>query len=58
MKYMHTCGHMYKVKWKLRVSLESQLCWMVFCWGKHMKECFPELDTDETLRQTCKGMFR
>lgn len=22
------------VKWKLKGSLESQLCWMVFCWGK------------------------
>ena len=30
-----------KMKWKLKGSLESQLCWMVFCWGKHMKECFP-----------------
>ena len=25
---------------KLLVSLENQLCWMVFCWGKHVKECF------------------
>lgn len=28
------------LKWKLKVSLESQLCWKVFCWGRHMKECF------------------
>jgi hypothetical protein len=26
-----------KVKWKLTVSLESQLCWMVFFWGRHMR---------------------
>ena len=44
-------------KWKLKGSLESQLCWMVFCWGKHVKECFPEVDTGERLRQTCEGMF-
>jgi len=40
------------VKWRLRSSLESRLCWMVFCWGKHVKECFPEVDTGERLRQT------
>lgn len=22
---------------------------MVFCWGKHVKECFPEADTDERM---------
>ena len=43
------CGNM--------VSLESQLCWMVFCWGKHVKKCFPEVDTGERLRQTHEGMF-
>jgi hypothetical protein len=32
------------VKWKLKGSLESQLCWKVFYWGKHVKECFPEVD--------------
>lgn len=32
---------------ELMVSLESQFCWMVFCWGKHMKERFPEADTGE-----------
>ena len=26
------------LKWKLRVSLESQLCRMEFYWGRHMKE--------------------
>ena len=36
--------------------VESQLCWMVFCWGKHMKEGFPEVDTGERLRQTPEGM--
>ena len=45
------------LKWKLKGSLESQLCWMVFCWGKHMKECFPEVDTGERLRQTREGTF-
>jgi hypothetical protein len=38
-------------------SLENQLCWIMFCWGKHMKECFPEVDTGERLRQTCEGTF-
>jgi hypothetical protein len=38
-------------------EVESQLCWMVFCWGKHVKECFPEVDAGERLRQTCEGMF-
>ena len=37
-------------KWKLKGSFESQLCWMVFCWQKPVKECFPEVDTDERLR--------
>ena len=45
------------MKWKRKGSLESQLCWMVFCWGKHMKACFPEVDTDEWLRQTHEGTF-
>ena len=26
------------MKGKLKDSLESQLCWMVFCWGKHVKD--------------------
>jgi hypothetical protein len=39
--------------WKLKGSLENQLCWMVFCWGKH----FAEADTGEKLRQTCEGTF-
>ena len=37
------------MKWKLKASLESQLCQMVFCWGKHVKECFPEADTGERM---------
>ena len=45
------------VKWKLLLSVESQLCWMVFCWSKHVKECFPEVDTGERLRQTPEGTF-
>jgi hypothetical protein len=46
------------MKWKLKSSLESQLCWKVFCWGKHVKEHFPEMDTGGGLRQTCEGTFR
>ena len=34
---------------RLKGSLESQLCWMVFCWDKHMKEFFPEVDTGERM---------
>jgi hypothetical protein len=30
---------------------------MVFCWDKHVKECFPEVDTGERLRQTWEGIF-
>jgi hypothetical protein len=37
------------IKWKHMVSLESQLCQMVFCWGRHMKECFPEAETGEKM---------
>jgi hypothetical protein len=33
------------------------LCRKVFCWGKHLKVCFPEVDTDERLRQTREGTF-
>jgi hypothetical protein len=45
------------LKRKLKGSLESQLSWMVFCWGKHLKECFLEADTGERLRQTYGRMF-
>jgi hypothetical protein len=31
------------------VSLESRLCQMMFCWGRHMKECFPEADTGDRM---------
>jgi hypothetical protein len=44
------------LNWKLKGSLGSQLCWKVFCLGKHVKECFPEMDTGERLRQTREGM--
>jgi hypothetical protein len=47
------------LKWKLLVSLESQLCQMMFCWGIHLKgmfyysihvkKCFPEADTGERI---------
>jgi hypothetical protein len=37
------------MKWKLLVSLESQLYQMVFHWGKHMEEGFPEADTGERM---------
>ena len=46
-----------KLKWKLQEFFEKSVCWMVFCWGKHMKECFPEEDTDGGLRQTHEGTF-
>jgi hypothetical protein len=29
-----------QLKWKLKSYLENQLCWMVFCWSKHVKEYF------------------
>jgi hypothetical protein len=29
-------------------ALENQLCWMVFCWGRHV-EGFPEADADERM---------
>jgi hypothetical protein len=29
--------------------LESQLCLMVFCWGRNVKKCFPEEDTSERI---------
>ena len=45
------------LQWKLKGSLESQLRWMMFCWGKHVKEWFPEVDTGERLRPTHEGMF-
>ena len=37
------------LKWKPKGSLESQLCWIVFCWGKHVKEHFAEADTGERM---------
>ena len=56
------------MKWKLKgfsQLAESQLCWKVFSWGKHIKEYFPEADTGERLKHTVvlaeadtsKGMF-
>lgn len=49
------------LKWKFTGSFESQLCWMVVCWGKHVKKCFPEVDMGEGsvwLKQTqVKKMF-
>jgi hypothetical protein len=44
------------VKWKLKGSLESQLCWMVFFWGKHVKECFPEAVIGERLKSRLVSM--
>lgn len=38
-----------KLKCKLKGFLESQLCWMVFSWSKHLKEYFTEADTDERM---------
>ena len=45
------------MKLKLKGSLESRLYRMMLCWGKHVKECFPEVDTDERLRQTRERTF-
>jgi hypothetical protein len=55
----HHVGHSQRtsVKWQLKGSLESQLCRMVLCWGRHGKERFPDVDTGERLKQTCEGMF-
>ena len=42
---MHKYVNLYKhMKWKPKDFLESQLCWMVFCWNKHVKEC-SEMDS-------------
>jgi hypothetical protein len=43
------------LKWNLRALWK--VGWMVFCWGKHMKECLAEVDTGERLRQTHEGRF-
>ena len=45
------------IKGKPKGSLESQLYWVEFCWGKHTKECFSEVDTGERLKQTHEGTF-
>ena len=37
------------LKWKLKGSFESQMCQIVFCQNKHMKECFPEVDTGKRM---------
>jgi len=34
-----------------------KVSWMVLCWGKHVKECFLEVDTGKRLKQTCEGTF-
>ena len=51
------------LKWKLLVSLETQLCQMMFFWGTQVKGCFAEADTGERMfcwRRRVKGceMFR
>ena len=45
------------LKWKLKDFLEIQLYWMVFCWGKHVKECFPAVYTGKGLRQSREWTF-
>jgi hypothetical protein len=47
-------GEVRRVKWKLLVSLESQLCQMMLCWGTQVKGCLAKADTGKTalLRQT------
>lgn len=34
---------------KTYISLESHLCCMIFCCGKHMKKCFPGADTGASM---------
>ena len=52
-----SCNEGIRLNLKLKGSLESQLCGMVFCWGKHMKEhVFLNVDPEQ-LRQIHEGMF-
>jgi hypothetical protein len=49
-----------QVKWKLLVSLERQLCPMMFCWGTQVKRCSAGADMGKnvSLKQTqVKGCF-
>jgi hypothetical protein len=45
------------MKWELKGSLETRLCWKVLCWGKHVKECFHGVDTGERLSRLVKERF-
>jgi hypothetical protein len=45
----YVASHSRPVKWKLKDSLESQLCWMVFFWDKHVQDSFPEAVTSERM---------
>jgi hypothetical protein len=36
-----------RLKWELPISLESQLCQMMFCWDTQGTGCFAEADTGE-----------
>jgi hypothetical protein len=36
-----------EVKWKILVSLQSQLCHVMFCWGRWVRGCFAEADMGE-----------
>jgi hypothetical protein len=38
-----------QVKEKCDGSLKSKLCPMIFCWGKHMNECFFKVDMDKKI---------
>ena len=44
------------LKWKLLVSLENQLCQMVFCWGTQVKDYFAKADTGERMFCSSKHM--
>jgi hypothetical protein len=35
------------VKWKLKISLGSQLCQMMFCWGTQVKGCLAKADIEK-----------
>jgi hypothetical protein len=44
-------GLMFFLKWKLLVSLESQLCQMMLCWGTQVKGCFAKGDMWKCFRK-------
>ena len=45
------------IYWSGNLRILWKIGWMVFCWGKLMKEHLVEVDTGERLRQTPEGRF-